>query len=227
MSILRLGTPGLDLQGSLTTTQVPVAAGASGTFANSGNLCTITTTAAHGLALNPTAGVMPNYYVTFAGVTAQTGVGSLNSNIFRILSIPSTTTFTIFSTVLTATVTGATIIPVFFPPFTAQGTSSFAGGPTQTIATVVTPFPPAALELAMVYTVLGPNCTVQGALGFPLPQTILLLDALTTPAAGTPGSPTWTQLQPVSSSELMFLAPPNVALWASGGAGTTTVAVIN
>jgi hypothetical protein len=226
MSLLRLPTPGLDLQGSLTTTQVPIAGGASGTFANSGNLCTITTTAAHGLTLTPSAGVMPNYYVTFSGVTAQTGVGSLNSNIFRILSIPSTTTFTIYSTVTAATITAATIIPVFYPIFIAANGSSFAGGPTQTISAVVTPFPPAQLAGASFYAVLGANCTVQAALGNPV-QTILLLDALTTPTTGTPTSPTWTAVQPASSAELMWAAPPNIALWASGGAGTSTIACIN
>jgi hypothetical protein len=223
MSLLRLGTPGLDLQPALTTTQVPIAGGAGGLFSNSGNLCTITTNAAHGLTFNPSAGVMPNYFVTFAGVTGQTGVGSLISNVFRILTIPSTTTFTIYSTVTAAVMTAATVIPVFYSPFTAQGTSSFAGGPTQTIAAVPTAFPPASLDCAVGYSVLGANCTVQGC----LPQNALILDALSTPAAGTPNSPTWTVLQVASSTELMAFFPPNVALWASGGAGTTTMAMIN
>jgi hypothetical protein len=222
MSVLRLGTPGLDLQPALTTTQVPIA-GTGGTFANSGNLCTITTGAAHGLTFNPSAGVMPNYFVTFAGITGQSGVGSLISNVFRILSIPSTTTFTIYSTVTAATITAGTIIPVFFAPFTAQGGSAFAGGPSQTIASVVTPFPPAALDVAMAYCLLGPNCTVQGC----LPQNALILDALSTPAAGTPNAPTWTTLQAASTNDLSFLSAPNIAVWASGGAGTSTFAAIN
>lgn len=227
MPILRLPTPGLDLDGAITISSVAVAAGVSGLFANSGNLCTITTTAAHGLTLNPAAGVAPNYYVTFTGATGQTGVGSINSNIFRILTIPSTTTFTIYSTVTAATMTGATVIPVFYPNFLAAFGSTYAGGPTQTISSVVTPFPPAQLEAASVFCLLGANCTVQGALGNPLQQ-IILLDALTTPTTGTPTSPTWTSMQAVSTNELEWLSPPNLAVWASTtNAGPSTVVVIN
>lgn len=231
MSNLRLPIPGTDLQAAITISSVAVAAGASGTFANSGNICTLTTTAAHGLTLNPAAGTAPNYYVTFSGVSAQTGVGTLNSNIFRILSIPSTTTFTIFSTVTAATVTGATVIPVFYPPFISSTTSFYAGGPTQTISSVVTTFPPAQLEAALFFSLLAANCTVQGALGSggALGQAAILLDGLTTPPTGTPGTaPTWTSLQAVSTNALMWATAPNLAVWASTtNAGNSVVAVIN
>jgi hypothetical protein len=230
MSLLRLPTPGLDLQPGLTISNVAVAAGVSSSFANSGNLCTITTTTPHGLTLNPALGTAPNYFVTFSGVSAQTGVGTLNSNIFRILSIPSTTTFTIYSTITGATLNGGNVIPVFYPPFTASFGSNFAGGPTQTISSVVTPFPPPQLEAASFYSVLAANCTVQAALGSAgVTGNVIILDALSTPAAGTPAvGPTWTSVQPVSSSELNWAAPPNVAVWASTtSAGNSVVAVIN
>src|SRR5579862_9740710 len=111
MGLLRLPTPGFDYQPQLTITQFVIPAGAGATFSNAnsanvgqGGVCTITTNAAHGLTLNPSAGVPPNYFVGFGGSTsALTGTGILVGNIFRILSIPSTTTFTIWSTVSTAT----------------------------------------------------------------------------------------------------------------------------
>lgn len=223
MSLLRLPVPGLDLQSPITISQVPITL-AGGSISNSGNILTVTTPSAHGLTFNPSAGTAPNYYVTFAGTSAPTGTGVLNGNIFRILSIPSTTTFTIYSTITGATLTGSTVIPVFFAPFTARGGSSFAGGPTQTISSVVTPFPPANLEGAYIYAVLGANCTVQ----MNMQQTALLLDALSTPSAGTPGTaPTWTAFQAASSNNSAWISAPWGCIWASGSAGTSTLSVVN
>src|SRR5258708_4766484 len=99
MGLLRLPTPGFDLQSQLTTAQFVIAAGAGATFAAANNIMTITFNAAHGLTLNPTAPAMPNYFITFGGSTSGlTGTGVLVGNIFRILTIPSTTAITIYGT---------------------------------------------------------------------------------------------------------------------------------
>lgn len=224
MSLLRLPTPGLDLQSTLSIAQEAITL-AGGSLANAGNILTVTTPAAHGLTFSPSAGVPPNYFVTFAGTSAPTGTGVLNGNVFRILSIPSTTTFTIYSTVTGATLTSSTVIPVFFPPFTAQGGSAFAGGPSQVISSVTTYFPPADLEGAYVYALLAANCTCQ----IDLDQTALILDSQSTPSSGTPATaPNWTAFIPASSNNSAWLAPPWGAIWASAAsAGTSKLAVVN
>ena len=86
MSDLKIVVPGQLFLAEISTAQVPILLGAGGLFANSGNVCTITFNAAHGLTFNPAAATAPNYFIQFSGVTAQTGVGTLNGPIFRILS---------------------------------------------------------------------------------------------------------------------------------------------
>lgn len=232
MSILRLPVAGLDLQTKLSITQVPVAAGAGATFANAnsatvgaGGVCTFTTNAAHGLTLNPSAGVPPNYFVTFGGSSsAITGTGVLINNVFRILSIPSTTTFTFWSTISTATVTSTTVVPVFYPNFLAGNNSGFAGGPTQTVSSVTTQYAPPQLEAATVYIIAGANCTAVVDQG----QVAILLDPQSTPTAGTPATaPTWTTFTAASSNDNPWLCAPWGAVWASGSSGTTTLSVVN
>lgn len=225
MSMLRLGYAGLDLESQLTITQIPVPAGAGATFANSGNICTFTSNAAHGLTLNPAAGVPPNYFVTFGGSTSGiTGTGVLINNIFRILSIPSTTTFTFYSTITAATVTSTTVVPVFYPNFLAGSTSGFGGGPTQTIGAVVTVFPPPQFVGADVLMQLGANC----AFVINAAQTAIILDPQSTPTGGTPGTaPTWTTASAVSTNFESFMVGPTMAIFASGAAGTTTLSVVN
>lgn len=233
MSILRLPVAGLDLQAKLSITQIVVPAGAGATFVNAnasnvgaGGVCTFTSNAAHGLVLNPSAGVPPNYFVTFGGSTsAITGTGVLINNVFRILSIPSTTTFTFWSTISTATVTSTTVVPVFYPPFIAGNNSGFAGGPTQTISSVVTGFSPPQLEAATVLVITGANCTCV----IDQAQTAIILDPQSTPTTGTPATaPTWTSFIPVSSANDPWLCAPWGAIWAStANAGTTTLSVVN
>lgn len=235
MSILRLPTPGLDLQSKLTISQFVIPAGAGATFSNAnsatvgqGGVCTFTSNAAHGLTMNPAAGVPPNYFVTFGGSTSSiTGTGVLINNVFRILTIPSTTTFTFYSTISTATVTSTTVIPVFYPAFVASSGSSFAGGPTQTISSVVTPFPAAWLTGAFVNAILGANCNIVADLA----QVATILDAYSTaalPGGNTPATaPTWTTLQAASTNEGMWLAPPTMAIFANGTTANTTLSVVN
>ena len=240
MSLLRLATPGLDLQPQLTITQFVVPAGAGATFANSGNVCTFTTNAAHGLTLTPAAGVPANYYISFGGSTsALTGNGILVGNYFRILSIPSTTTFTFYSTVTAATVTSTTVIPVFLCPFTAQSTSLFAGGPSQTVASVTTVYPPANLESGYVHSQNGANCAVlmapyiaTGAGQFN--NSFIMLDAFTTTACSgnnTPAvAPTVVTIGAASTNYngLMISGPfCNYVLAANGTTATTTLNVVN
>lgn len=231
MSLLRLGYGGLDLQAQQTITQFTIPAGAGATLSNANataggaGVITFTTNAAHGLVLNPAAGVPPNYFVTFgASMTLLTGTGTLINNVFRILSIPSATTFTIWGTITTATVTATTVIPVFFPTFQASTMSSFVSGPTQTITAVVTPFPPPFLEGAYVMCRLGANCNVVAD----VLQTAILLDPQSTPATGTPATaPTWSTQISASTNNAVYMAAPSVAVFANGATATSTFSVVN
>lgn len=222
MSTNKLSTQGLDLQPELSIAQFVIPAGAGGLFAVASNIATITFNAAHGLTLQPAAGVPPNYFIGFGGSTSGlTGTGILVGNIFRILAIPSTTTIQIYTTITAATVTSLTGIPIFFPPFTASGGGPYGSvGPTQTIAAVVTPFPLPNLNAAWVYGVLGANC----AMRYNPDQTALILDSTTgaTPAV----APTWRDLAVASSSDQTFLAPPWGAVWANGTTATSRFSVL-
>lgn len=217
---IKIPVAGLQFQSELSTTQVPIALGAGGTFAVSNNIATITFNAAHGLTLNPAAGTLANYFVQFNGVTAQTGVGTLNGPIFRILAIPSTTTIQIFTTVTAATMTAANAVPVFVVPFIGQNVSSFANGPTQTIATVVTPFPPAWVGAGMVNLSLGANCTVQYN-----PDNTSIIQDPTSPST-LAAAPTYRTLLAASTATQLWMSDVSIALFASGGAGTSRLSVI-
>jgi hypothetical protein len=232
MSLLRLPFAGLDLQTELAITQYVIPAGGGATFANAnsatlsqGGVCTFTTNAAHGLTLNPSAGVPPNYFVTFGGSSsAITGTGVLINNVFRILSIPSTTTFTFWSTISTATVTSTTVIPVFYPNFLAGNGSGFAGGPTQTVSSVTTTYAPPQLEAATLLCNLGANLVLQ----YNPDQTALILDQISTPAAGTPGTaPNWRTLIAASGSGFAFAVEPGIGFFASGTTATSRISVVN
>lgn len=120
MSDLKIAVGGLDYLAELSTTQFVIPAGAGATFAVSNNVATITTNAAHGLTFSPAAGTLANYFIQPAtSSSGLTGTGILVGNFFRILSIPSTTTFTIYTTITAATVTATTFNPIFFPTFQA------------------------------------------------------------------------------------------------------------
>lgn len=220
MGASKLPTQGLDLQSELSIAQFVIPAGGGATFAAANNIGTITFNAAHGLTLTPAAGVPPNYFITFGGSTSGlTGTGILVGNIFRILSIPSTTAITIYTTITAATVTSLTGIPVFFPPLTASGGGPY--GPTQTIAAVVTPFPLPNLTANWVLASLAANCAVR----YNPDQTAVILDSTTgnTPAV----APTWRDLIAASTSDMAFLAPPWGAVWANGTTATSRVSVMS
>lgn len=216
MSLLDLPGLGNDFQSQLTTTQVPVVLGASGTYAVANNIATLTFTSAHGLTFSPAAGTMPNYFCTFSGASAQTG-GVLNSNVFRILSIPSTTTITIYSTLSAATVTGASLIPLFSLPFTSQLGSTWAGMGGGFLADVTG---------GSAWAQLGPNASWK--INTDSPSTAIILDQFTTPSTGTPATaPTWADAVSASTKGFVLGGAPQAWLWAGGTAGTTTVSVLN
>jgi hypothetical protein len=132
MSDLKIAVPGLDYYSEYSTAQFVIPAGAGATFVASNNIATITTNAAHGLTFNPSPGVLPNYFIQLGGsVSGTTGTGQLIGPVFRILSIPSTTTFTIYTTVtaLTAATTAAATSPKKEPMailhFLSVGVQSF------------------------------------------------------------------------------------------------------
>lgn len=235
MSLLRLPFAGLDLETELAISQFVIPAGAGATFSNAnsatvgaGGLCTFTTNAAHGLTLTPTAPAPPNYFVTFGGSTsASTGTGVLVGNIFRIISIPSTTTFTFWSTISTMTVTSATVIPVFFPNFLAGFTSGFAGGPTQTVSSVTTTYAPPQLEAATLLCNLAANMALRynpaGDAVILDPTSTAALTGGTTPAT----APTWRDLIAASGRGFSFAVPPTIGFWANGTTATSYVSVVN
>jgi hypothetical protein len=223
MSDTKLPVQGLDFYPELSTAQFVIPAGAGATYAVSNNIATFTTNAAHGLTFTPAAGVMPNFYVTFGGSSSGiTGTGVLINNVFRILSIPTTTTFTIYCTITAATVTSTTVIPVFAPPMFAIQNSSF-GSPNA--AGVTTPWPQA--QSAFCNLTLAANCNVVYS---PLSSTYaapVLLDGSTTPAAGTPGTaPTWRNLVAASTNGQVWVNPPQTLLWANGTTATSYASVV-
>lgn len=221
MSLLDLPGLGRDFQAQLTTTQVPTV-GVAATFAQANNKITIAGLPAHGLTFNPAAGVMPNYFVTFSGSTAESG-GTLNGNIFRILSIPSATSLVIYGTLTAATVTTIHVIPVFFLPFTATLASAWANGPTDSAGVA---WPPADVTGGAAWAQLGANCAFR--INYDSPSTAVVLDQYTTPSTGTPGTaPNWTDVLSASSKGLIIGGAPQACLWANGTAGTSTVSVFN
>jgi hypothetical protein len=219
MSDLKIAVPGLIFQTELSTTQVPIAIGGSGTFAVSNNLATITFTSAHGLTMAPAAGTLGNYFIQFNGVTGQSGVGTLNGPIFRILAIPSTTTIVIYTTVTAATVTSANAVPVFIPEFTAVAGSAFVGGPTVGTPAVVTQ---GALQATgNCNFLLGANCTVQ----YNPDNTSIIEDSTSGPTLAT--APVFRICSAVSTGgQIWFDGTGGTALFASGSAGTTRISVI-
>src|SRR5580698_4692771 len=113
----KLPVNGYEYQTEQTITQYVIPAGSGATYAVSNNIATITFNAAHGLTLSPAAGTPANFFITFGGSTSGlTGNGILVGNIFRILTIPSTTAITIYCTITAATITSLTGIPVFAFP---------------------------------------------------------------------------------------------------------------
>lgn len=127
MSDLKIAVGGADYITEQSTTQIAIAnatnaftlaTASAGTVAGTnitGYIGTLTFATAHGLTFSPAANVLPNYFIKFAAATVTAGTGVLTGNVFRILSIPSTTTLTFFTTVSAATFSGASVIPVFYP----------------------------------------------------------------------------------------------------------------
>jgi hypothetical protein len=217
MSDTKIGLPGgADfLQPELSTTQVPVASGA-GTIALANNIATVTFAGAHGLTMAPAAGTMPNFFVTFTGVTAQTGVGTLNGPIFRILAIPSTTTIQVYTTVTAGTFTAGTAVPVFLPPFTSILGSTFVGF----LNNLGTNVAPALVQSSFINCLLGPNCTIQ----YDPSNTSIIEDGTTGNTLAV--APPYRINVAASTGAQLWLNPPQMALFASGSAGTSRVSVV-
>lgn len=143
MSDLKIAVGGLDYFAEQTTTAQGNITLTGTTTTSTNNIMTITTASAHGLTFNPSSNVLPNYFVQFggSGYSAISGTGVLLGNTFRILSIPSTTTFTIYTTITSiTTTTSGTVIPVFSPVFqtallSGAATGTLASGTTGSFAT--------------------------------------------------------------------------------------------
>ena len=221
MTDAKMGVVGLNYLAEQTITQFVIPAGAGATFAAANNICTFTTNAAHGLTFSPAAGVPANYYVTFGGTATVTGgTGVLVGNIFRVLSIPSTTTFTFYSTITAATVTATTVIPVFIAPFIQNPGSTFQSSVTQSGAAVAGAQGPYG---AFVNCLLGANCNIT----YNPDNTAIILDGYTTPSTGTPAvAPVYRNLVPASSSGQVWMYGPDTIIQANGTTATSRVSVI-
>jgi hypothetical protein len=217
MSDTKLGLPGgADfIQPELSTTQVPISSGA-GSCAFANNICTMTFAGAHGLTMAPAAGTMPNYFIQFSGATAQSGTGTINGPIFRILAIPSTTTIQFYTTVTAATWTAGSAIPVFVPPFSSILGSVFVGF----LSNLGTNVAPALMQSSFLNCVFGPNCTIQ----YDPTNVQIIYDGST---GNTPASvPTLRTLVAASTGAQLWMNPPQMVVLASGGAGTSRISVI-
>ena len=158
-----------------------------------------------------------------SGYSAISGTGVLLANVFRILSIPSTTTFTIYTTITSVTTTtSSTVIPVFYPVFqqallSGASTGTLASGSTGSFA-VAGGYPYfGTVQRANLTT--GANANVlynPDNTGFPL-------DASTgnTPAT----APTARTLLAVSSNGQLRFGPYDY-IAASGSAGTTYISIV-
>ena len=234
MTTLKIAVPGQVFQTTTnvtagttaqwSTTQIAITATVNAwTYAQvaATNIATITTTSGHGLTFTPAAGVLPNWFVTFQGnITGQTGVGTLLGPIFRILSIPSTTTFTIYSTVTAATAatTGA-IVPVFIPVLSQIVGSVFAS-PQVTVAAGALQQGPLVAS-GFCNFILGPNCTVSADMG-----NISIIEDSTT-GATLATAPTFRAIIAASAAGQVWLDGTGaMAMIASGTAGTSYVQVI-
>jgi hypothetical protein len=207
MSIINVAGQSGELKTFYTLTQTTIAMGAGALFSNPNGygLCTLTFNSAHGLTFSPAAGVPANFFLTFSGASAQTGVGTLNGNYFRILAIPSTTTIQIYSTITAATLTGATAIPVFFPDFGAAPLSGNSGAG-----------PLANLTGNAWLGKLGANAEYF----WNNDGTIILLDQFTTPAGGTPATAPAVTLV-TSGGPFFHGRAPWGGIMCLGSAGTT------
>ena len=226
---------GLSLQSELSVSQFVIPAGAGATVGPTNpavpNNLLVTFNAAHGLTMTPAPGIMPNYFISFGGVgTVLTGTGVLVGNIFRILSIPSTTTIVIYSTVLTATVTALTGIPVFLPPFSAGGANLGIGGPTQYVplGAVYPPVggayvtqPQVQVGQCALYYSLGANCAIQ----YNSDLTFIPLDASTGPTPAV--APVFRPLAVASSSGDVIGAGASLVVFANGTTATSRFSVHN
>ena len=217
MSDNRIGVFGSDVQSLLTMANVGVATGT--TFSASNNIATITTSAPHGLTFNPAAGVPPNYFVQFGtGTSGLSGTGILVGNTFRILSIPSTTTFTIYTTVTAATLTTAQILPVFLCPFIAQVQSQYAGSVQQPAGTY---FAKNQFYAATVNLSLAGNMSVV----WNTDGTFIPLDGTTgnTPAT----APAVKTIVSASTNGQVWMPPTSHYLLCTTTAGTSFASVVN
>jgi hypothetical protein len=212
MSDLKIAVPGLDYFAEQTITQFAIPAGAGATFAVANNVATITTNAAHGLTFSPSANVPPNYFIQPAtSSSGLTGTGILVGNFFRILSIPTTTTFTIYTTITAATVTATTFNPVFFPTFLAALLSSIALQPAG-------PFPYYGPVQCCNLT-LAANLVAQ----YNPDNTCYPQDASTGNTLGT--APTMRTLLAASASGQLRFGPQDVLL-ASGTTATSRFSIV-
>lgn len=215
MSDLKIAVGGLDYFAEQSTTQFVIPLGAGATFAWANNIATITTNAAHGLTFTPSAGTLPNFFIQFAtAATVTGGTGILLNQIFRILTIPSTTTFTIYTTVSAATITGTTFNPVFMPTFQAALLSGNSNLPTGN------PYPQYGSAQCTNMT-LGANCAAQ----YNPDNTFVPLDASANGGVTPSVAPTFRTMLAASASGQLRFGPQDILI-ANGSTATSRISIV-
>lgn len=230
MSTSKIAVPGQTFFQELATTQFVIPAGASGAWSNAATsgsgVVTVTTNAAHGLSLNPAAGTAPNYFIQFAtAFTVLTGAGVGLNQIFRILSIPTTTTFTVWSSILTATITSTTFVPIFFPTTIATPNSAFINGPVMT-TTSVAPMMAGSCDINYLF---GANCILQYAPGDYTGSTItpsIPLDQYTNGGVTPSSAPTYRTFGTASAGGQATMTGYSMFIAASGTTATSQWSVV-
>ena len=235
MSDLKIAVGGLDYLAEQSTTQFAILNGtnaftlatvSAGTVSGTnitGYIATLTFASAHGLTFSPSSNVLPNYFIKFASATVTGGTGVLSGNTFRILSIPSATTLTFYTTVSAATFSGASVIPVFYPLFqqallSGAATNTLASGTTGSFATSGG-FPYYGSVQCSNLT-LGANCAAL----YNSDNTAVPLDASTGVTPST--APTFRPMLATSTAGQLRFGPYD-QIAASGTTATSYISIVN
>lgn len=189
MSVLKIPAAGFTFNTEVSTALIPVTGSGTPTPTANGIL-TYTTTGAHGL--------VAGQAVTFTGVTPTL----YNNTTFVVISVPSTTTFTIQTTGTVQLSVIGSMIPVFFPKAGFYYSLTGANALWQ-----YNPDNTGYVDAGDILSSTNVATPPTAAIPAPTPQSAL--------------SATWRTALAVSSSGLIWTDGYGVRLLCSGNAGTT------
>lgn len=193
MSIQKIPAAGFTFNPEVSTTLIPVAGSGTPTPAN--GVLTFTTTGAHGM-------------VAGQGVTFTTTVSAVaptdyyTKTMFVVLSVPSTTTFTIATANTGQVTTAGTAVPIFL---TKAGMHFFVTG-----ANAKVQYNPDNTGYVQVGDLLSSTNTT-------VPPT----DTVSAPVPTSVYNATWRDVVAVSSAGMVYMDGFGMRIICSGGAGTT------